>query len=100
MSDDNVIQFPGAKPKPKLDPAPAPQPVGRSQALNPADLNEDQRKAIGIVLSGKAFVIVGIAPTQSGADFYTAVHGEKTDLRNAQAHLPDVIDRAFTRKGI
>ncbi len=44
--------------------------------------------------------MVGIRPTQSGADFWTALHGEAADLRNAQANLDSVIARAYVRKGI
>lgn len=95
MSDDNVIQFPGAKPKS----SPASEQKAKPPR-SPEDLTEEQRKAIGIIMSGRAFVLVGIEPTQTGADFYTAVYGEKNDLRNALSHLPDVIVRAFNRKGI
>jgi hypothetical protein len=63
-------------------------------------LTEDQRKAIAVVLSGMSFVFVAIKPTDTGADFLTALHGDETDLRNAQDHLPAVIGRLYDRKGI
>jgi len=96
--DDKIIRFPGAagkaagKPK---DKAPEPAP-----ATGPDGLSEDQRKAMQIVLSGMPFVAVGIKPTPSGADFFTAVHGDAADLRNARDHLAGVIERALSRKGL
>jgi hypothetical protein len=117
MSDDErIIRFPGSKPAPsgrqgaarkatdasakaaKGDPAAPGLPPGVPPEL--ANLDDDQRKAVSIVLSGMAFVLVGIKPSPSGADFFTAVHGEAADLRNAESHLPGVIERAYTRKGI
>ena len=62
-------------------------------------LSAEQQKAFQVVLSGMSFVCVGIQPTQAGADFFTAVHGELADLRNASPHLAGVIDRAIARKG-
>ncbi len=62
-------------------------------------LTEDQRKAVGIVLSGMPFVVIGIKATPSGADFFTAVSGEGSDLRNAEPHLAGVIERALEKKG-
>ena len=38
-----------------------------------------------IAMDGMSFVVVGIKPTDSGADFFTAVHGDREDLRNAVA---------------
>jgi hypothetical protein len=66
----------------------------------PANLDEDQKKAIGLILTGATFVFIAIRPTDNGADFLTALHGDPTDLRNAQSHLPDVIERLYGRKGI
>ncbi|MFA6132601.1 MAG: hypothetical protein WC869_01140 [Phycisphaerae bacterium] len=63
-------------------------------------LTEDQHKAIGLILSGMAFVFIGIKPTGGGADFYTATNGDPGDLRNAQDELPGAIARLFHRKGI
>ncbi|MBA3686960.1 MAG: hypothetical protein H0W72_17205 [Planctomycetes bacterium] len=120
MSDDErIIRFPGAKPATPGRPGDArraggpPAKGAKSDSgglpvpdLPPgvppelANLDEDQRKAVSIVLSGMAFVLVGIKPSPSGADFFTAVHGEPADLRNAESHLPGVIERAYTRKGI
>jgi hypothetical protein len=114
MDDDKIINFPGAhqakpgaaaakpaaKPKarrPEQDP-PADAAAAAAQALE--GLSEDQRKAVQIALSGMSFVLIGLKPTPSGADFFTAVHGDATDLRNAHDHLAGVIERAFARKGI
>jgi hypothetical protein len=99
--NDRVIQFPGAA-KP-ADKAPARKKTDAKTAEVPAGmahLSEDQRKALSIVMSGMPFVLVGIKATGSGADFFTALHGEDADLRNAQSHLSGVIERAYTRKGL
>jgi hypothetical protein len=91
---EKIIRFPGAAGAAKpASPVPAPAP-------GPDGLTDEQRKAVQIVLGGMAFVLIGIRPTDQGADFFTAVHGDATDLRNAQDHLGGVIARAFTRKGI
>lgn len=94
---DNIIRFPGAAKAP-AQPPPAAKP--EADAKGPDGLTDDQRKAAQIVISGMPFVIIGIKPTERGADFFTAVHGDATDLRNAQQHLEGVISRAFDRKGI
>lgn len=90
---DKIIRFPGAAK------APAPAPA-EDETKGPDGLTEEQRKAAQIVLSGMTFVLVGIKPSERGADFFTAVHGDHTDLRNAQDHLAGVIARAYSRKGI
>lgn len=90
--NDKILRFPGARRAAAPPPAPVPPDL--------AHLSDDQRKAVQIVLSGMPFVAVGIQPTERGADFFTAVHGEPTDLRNAQPHLHGVIERAFARKGL
>lgn len=98
--DDKILKFPGAGGRPDAK-AKAPAKDDAAPAAVGADgLNDDQRKAMQIVLSGMPFVLVGIKPTPSGADFFTAVSGEAADLRNAQDHLHGVIERAFSRKGI
>jgi hypothetical protein len=101
---DKIIRFPGPAGVPGKakapTPAPAPGPAAEPKPVDPANLDEDRQKAIGIIMSGMPFVIVGIKPTDRGADFFTALGGEPSDLRNAQAHLPGVIDRLYSRKGI
>ena len=106
MSDDpKVIRFPGAAARP---PRPAPvkddkttgELAADAAAIGPDGLTEEQRKGIQVILGGMSFVLVGIKPTDRGADFFTAVHGDAADLRNAQGHLDGVIARAFARKGI
>jgi hypothetical protein len=104
--DDKILQFPGggkpdakapAKGRAKARP-PAEEPA--AAAVGPDGLSEDQRKAVQVVLSGMPFVLIGIKATERGADFFTALHGDAADLRNAQPHLDGVIERAFARKGI
>lgn len=97
--DEKILKFPGAAKRTEpatAKPAAKPEPP----AVGADGLTDDQRKAMQIVLSGMPFVLIGIKPTAGGADFFTAVSGEATDLRNAQDHLGGVIDRAFARKGI
>jgi hypothetical protein len=97
--DEKILKFPGAAKR--VEAAPTKSVVkGDAPAVGPDGLNEDQRKAMQIVLSGMPFVLVGIKATPSGADFFTAVSGEPADLRNSQDHLGGVIERAFSRKGI
>lgn len=92
--DDRILRFPGQ--------APAPDPARRAPVAPAAlaHLSEDQRKALSIVMSGMPFILVGISATDSGADFFTALHGAEADLRNAQPHLSGVIERAYARKGL
>jgi hypothetical protein len=97
--DGKVIAFPGSRRPAAAAAPPAPAPSGAPAGL-PEGLSEDQGKAVGIVLSGMTFVLVGIKPTDRGADFFTAVHGAPEDLRNAHDHLAGVISRALGRKGI
>lgn len=110
MSDDpKVIRFPGAaarapRPAPAKADKPADRPADESATdagtVGPDGLTDEQRKGIQVILGGMSFVLVGIKPTDRGADFFTAVHGDAADLRNAQGHLDGVIARAFARKGI
>lgn len=94
---DKIIRFPGAK---AAEPKAAPPEAPAAAQPGPDGLTDEQRKAAQIVLSGMPFVVVGIKPTDRGADFFTAVHGDHTDLRNALPHLAGVIERACSRKGI
>lgn len=93
---DKIIRFPGAGLKSAATPAAAPA----TPATGPDGMSDEQRKAIGIIISGMPFVLVGIKGTDRGADFFTAVAGEASDLRNAHPHLAGVIERAFERKGL
>jgi hypothetical protein len=119
MSDEKIIRFPGGgagKPgagagagKPRASGA-AGAGLSRQEPEPPASLpidqvdvstlSPEQQKALGLVLSGLPFVIVAIRPTATGADFFTSLHGEGGDLRNARPHLDEVIGRAYTRKGV
>jgi hypothetical protein len=98
VDDDKILRFPGAAGRP-AGKGERPEEKAAEAGPGPDGLNDDQRKAMQIVLSGMPFVMIGIKPTTSGADFFTAVQGEAADLRNAQDHLPGVIERAFSRKG-
>lgn len=66
----------------------------------PVTLTPDQDKVFRHLLAGTTFVFIAIKPTDSGADFYTALHGDHGDLRNAQDELPAVIARLYAKKGI
>jgi hypothetical protein len=99
-----IIKFPGMARKDPSDPTP---PLGTpvekpsdQKPVLPVNLTEQQQKAVSCILSGMTFVFIGIQPSDSGADFFTALHGEDADLRNAQDHLPDVISRLYVREGI
>ena len=114
--NDKIIQFPnggatngdrppgkkGEKPvkKSKAAAAPSPDLATPMAPIDPATLSEDQKKALQIVISGMPFVAIGIKSTTTGADFFTAIHGEPEDLRNSAPHLSGVIERALGRKGI
>jgi hypothetical protein len=101
-NSDKVIRFPGSQPKPGST-AQAPQsqkPTAASDLPGEDGLTDDQRKAIQLVLSGLSFVLVAMKPTDRGSDFFTAVHGDAGELRNAQPHLDGVIARAYGRKGL
>lgn len=92
---DKIIPFPGMSPRNLGDKTP-PQGV----PILPANMTAQQQKAIVCITSGMPFVFVGIKPSDTGADFFTALHGNDTDLRNAQDHLPEVIQRLYVREGI
>jgi hypothetical protein len=93
---DKIIRFPGpGRTPPSASATPDAPPV-----VGPDGLNEDQRKAIQLVMSGMTFVLIGLKPSDKGADFFTALHGDHGDLRNAHPHLGGVIDRLYARKGV
>ncbi len=102
---DNIIQFPGPAPE-QNKPEQAAEQQGTSSlnqslaAMGLPNLTADQEKAMQVVMSGMSFVCIGISPTDGGADFFTAVQGDAEHLRNAQAHLEGVIERAFDKRGI
>ena len=128
MSKDKIIQFPGARAAapgpsephdamlarhgalpggyiPPAEPAPGSMDPTKTEVVTTADgqqitLTPQQQKALHLVLSGTTFVMIGIKPAPTGADFFTAVHGDHGDLRNALDHLYGVIERAYVREGI
>lgn len=94
---DKIIQgnFGAKAPEQDMKPLPSDQ-----KPVMPVNLTTQQQKAIGCIMSGMPFVFIGIKPSDSGVDFFTALHGEDADLRNAQDHLPGVIQRLYVREGI
>jgi hypothetical protein len=106
MNEKNIIMFPGrpltAKDEQDLDnEAKSAKPSQNGPNLR---TQEAIQKAVGI-LNGAAtgdlsLVVIGIRPTQNGADFFTALFGDAADLRNAQPELAAVIDRLYTRSGL
>ncbi len=65
-----------------------------------AELDEDRRKAISVILSGMPFVCIGIQPSPTGADFFTSLGGEPIELTRAAPHLPGVLERLFNKRGL
>ena len=112
MSEDKIIRFPGAAAKgagaqaskPGASLPPLPPEMGKAAmeqaAKLAASMSEDQQKALGLIMSGASFVLVALKPTEDGCDFFTALHGDAADLRNAQPHLAGVIDRLYARRGL
>ena len=103
----DIIQFPGCVPKQVgLDEAAGELPAvpAKPDPAHPQEvtllLNAKQQKAVQIIASGMAFVVVGIKPDEGGARFFTSLHGDHTDLRNAEDHLPAVIGRLYQREGV
>lgn len=101
-NDKIILDSDGSVPESigKEDVLSPPVPAGTPLRLGPVDLNAEQLKAMQLIASGATFVFIAIRPTDNGADFLTALHGDPTDLRNAQSHLPDVIERLYGRNGI
>jgi len=92
-----------------VDAAPPPDPEAASMqkvgVRAPIQgMPEQILKAMGLLqgaLAGDlAVIVIAVRPADTGADFYTAIHGDPTDLRNARDHLDGVISRAYSRAGI
>lgn len=98
--DDRVIRFPGSQPAPAAPKAARAETPATGRPPDPADLDEDRRKAISVILSGMPFVCIGIQPSATGADFFTSLGGDTAELAKAQPHLDGVIDRLFQKRGI
>ena len=96
--DDKIINFPGSTDAGGASDQPVSLPGDGSTGIS--GLSADQEKAIQVAVSGMSFVMIGIKPTSGGADFFTAVDGDRTELRDAQSHLQGVIDRLFDRREI
>lgn len=101
---DNIIRFPGLRGNPNPDDPRQPEPPQLQPAPRPPGarptLSAEQDKAVQLAASGMPFIIVAIRPTNNGADFFTAIHGDATDLRNAHTHVPEIIERALRKRGI
>jgi hypothetical protein len=105
---DKVIKFPGSAGISGAEGGARPASAGAAEqvsapgqgSLGIPNLTQDQEKAFQIAIDGMSFVMIGIKPTDSGADFFTAVHGQREELRNATDHLDGVIRRAFARYDI
>lgn len=98
MSEDKIIQFPGADESGSDHDTPV---SGEgSGATGIPGMSADQEKAIQIAVDGMSFVMVGIKPTDNGADFFTAIHGKRGELADAAPHLDGVIQRALSRMGV
>ncbi|MDA3960939.1 MAG: hypothetical protein PF961_09130 [Planctomycetota bacterium] len=103
MSDeDKIIAFPGVGDAGDQEQARGEEDISvpGTGTVGIPGLTADQEKAVQIVLSGMSFVCVGIKAAGDGADFFTAIHGKREDLREAGPHLGGVIDRAFERRDV
>ncbi|MFW5845942.1 MAG: hypothetical protein ACOCXJ_06930 [Planctomycetota bacterium] len=98
--NDNVIQFPGSDEDGEPTERAAQVSSAGDGSTGIPGLTIDQEKAIRIAVDGMSFVMVGIKPTESGADFFTAVHGLAGTLQDAGPHLDGVIQRALQRMGL
>ena len=63
-------------------------------------LSKEQMKAVDVVTGGNAFVNIGIKPTATGADTYSAMDGSPADLNNIRGRLVEVLERAYSRRGL
>lgn len=97
---DKVIQFPGNAGGNPPEDQPEQSEAGGLGGLLGGHLSEDQEKALQVIMSGMSYVCIGIKPTESGADFFTAVDGDAKELTDAAPHLDGVITRALQRKGL
>jgi hypothetical protein len=101
--NNNIIRFPGAKVL-GIDPAlPGAESTGvvlRTPDGKLVELDEAQARALSVVTSGHPFLLIGIKPTPTGADIFSAVHGDPEELRKIHPKLLEVIDRAYARAGV
>jgi hypothetical protein len=98
---DKVIRFPGPEGLPGAgDEREQPVSGEGDGSLGIPGLSADQEKALRIAMDGMSFVIVGIKPTGSGADFFTAVHGKRGELADAAPHLDGILQRALEKLGV
>lgn len=93
MSDDNIIEFPVFK-KPEEILQPPKVIDGQIQ------LSQAQQKAVNIVISGMPFIVVGILPTVSGADIFSALGGNKEELIKVYHKLGEILERAYEQENL
>jgi hypothetical protein len=109
MSKDKPLQFPDRRRV--VDPPGDPVPQRQAQALPPPiqrgppeerkiPLHPEQERALATVLRGETFVCIGIRPTPGGADTISSVYGDPAELRAILPHLQDIVEKAFTQRGI
>jgi len=93
---DEIINGFGKKVEPTKLPPKTPE-----NTLHPT---EAQQKAIGIILSGLPFIVIGLNPTENGCDFHHELgfttKKDKSTLNDAKDHLPGVIERLYKKNGI
>jgi hypothetical protein len=71
-------------------------------------LSPAQHKALNIILGTHTFIVIGVEETHSdgsknpatGADFRTALTGDKKVLANVKGELEGVIERLYKKNGI
>lgn len=102
----DVIKFPGLPEPEETNEANETEAVAESPILLKSpdgkviELDANQAKALSLVISGVPFILIGIKEAGDGADYFTAVHGDKDVLYNSLDALPGVIKRAYERAGV
>lgn len=86
-----------------------PKPPEPPMQMTHLKLDADQVKAIQLISSGLAYVVVAVKPTYddpddrtvaTGSDFFTVGGGPPEILRAAAPHLPGVLERLWGRMGL
>jgi len=103
--NDKIIYFPGWEPK--VASQESENSDNDDVILDILDFDEgpefapEQQKALNILNSGVSFVMIGIKPTDTGADFFNAIYfKDKSDISNCIDFLPNIINKACSKKGI
>jgi hypothetical protein len=95
MSEDKILYFPGAYPPVQQEEDEGPEDVPSDDALI-----EKRNKALGIIVQGAPFLLIGLRPTDTGSDVFTVIQGDPEEWRKIRSHLDDIIDRAYAREGL